>query len=129
MQWVSFNNTRISRLESSQLKTWKVFPASIDLRIHAAFTDRNNRLEPYFFIGPGIKIPLVAHVNLQNNLNYNSHGSATLDLGIGINKKLKAFCLQPELRYSFGLNNLSTTPGVRSMYFHTLSLLIKFMDS
>lgn len=126
---LSFNNARVSRFESSALKTWKVFPASIDLRMHATFTDKNNRLEPYFFIGPGAKIPLAAHVNLQNNLNYSSRGSATLDVGIGINKPFHAFRLQPELRYSFGLNNLSNTPGVRSMYFHTLSLLVKFMDS
>ncbi len=124
----SFSNARISRMETTSFTTWKVFPVSLDLRVNATFTDRSRKLEPYFLVGPAVKVPLSAHVNLQSNLNYNSAASVAFDMGIGVNKSFTQFHLQPELRYSIGLNNLSKTPGVSRMYFHTLSLLVKFLD-
>ena len=47
-----------------------------------------------------------------------------IDLGFGIDKALEYFNFSPEIRYSYGFNNISNVEGVKNMHFHCVSIVV-----
>lgn len=105
---------------------FKVMPLRLDFMMYTIFRDEKHKLQPYFFFGPSIKTPL-------NNVNgiqqYSLVTDIGVDLGIGLNKAFTNFQFAPELKYSFGLMNLSRTIGVNDMKLHTLSLVFNIKNN
>ncbi len=120
---LSFNNNELilNFNEDSKYK-YEVLPISLEFMTHFIFKKNNENLSPYFYFGPNLKIPISVKSQYQHN-----HPVLAIDAGIGLDKALKNFNFAPELRYSYGLSAVILTPSVRSLRFHSVSLIFNFM--
>lgn len=123
---VSFNNSEVSFTNIDDSKTeYEIMPISLDFMTHFIFKRNNEKLSPYFFFGPNVKIP-IAEKN-DNSTTYSTKSDFAIDFGIGVDKPFTHFHFSPELRYSFGLLNINQNPSIQSLYFHNISLVFNFL--
>lgn len=123
---LSFNNSKVLFSTSSDSPDkYEIMPAGIELMTHFIIKKKSQSLRPYFIFGPNIKIPLPK--TTSNTTSYSTGTDIALDLGIGIDKSLEKFNFSPELRYSFGLQNVNTNPAVQSLSLHNISLIFNFL--
>ena len=123
---MSFNNSEVNfnNLDGSQTE-YEIMPISFDLMAHFIFKKNNEKLSPYFFFGPNVKIP-VSKKN-DNTTAYSTNSDFAIDFGIGIDKPFTYFNFSPELRYSFGLLNVNQHPSIQSLKFHNISFVFNFL--
>jgi hypothetical protein len=122
---LSFNNGKVdlSNQDGSN-SIYEVMPISLDLMAHFIIKKEGGRLSPYFLIGPNFKIPLSQET--VDTTEFPTAPDFAIDFGIGVDKAFRSFCFAPELRYSYGLLNVSQNPRVQSLGFHSLSLVLNF---
>jgi hypothetical protein len=125
---LSFNNIRFNEIDGQGNENqFKVMPMRLDFMMYAIFRDQKQKLQPYFFFGPSIKTPLdKSPIGMKQ---YSLVTDIGLDLGIGLNKVLPNFQFAPELKYSFGLMNLTRSEGVNKMNLHMLSLVFNIKSN
>ena len=123
---MSFNNSEVNfnNLDGSQTE-YEIMPISLDLMAHFIFKKNNEKLSPYFFFGPNVKIP-VSKKN-DNTTAYSTNYDFAIDFGIGLDNSFPHFNFSPELRYSFGLLNVNQNPSLQSLNFHNISLVFNFL--
>jgi hypothetical protein len=122
---LSSNNSKIVFINSDGSHTeYEVMPTSLDFMTHFIFKKNNEKLSPYFFFGPNIKIPISKKTD--NITSFRTNSDFAIDFGIGIDKELTKFNFSPELRYSFGLLNVNQNPSIQSLKFHNISLIFNF---
>jgi outer membrane protein W len=123
---VSFNNSEVNftNIDGSQTE-YEIMPISLDFMTHFIFKRNNEKLSPYFFFGPNVKIP-ISEKN-DNSTTYSTKSDFAIDFGIGVDKPFTHFHFSPELRYSFGLLNINQNPSIQSLYFHNISLVFNFL--
>jgi hypothetical protein len=123
---VSFNNSEVNftNFDGSQTE-YEIMPISLDFMTHFIFKRNNEKLSPYFFFGPNVKIPISEKNN--NSTPYSTKSDFAIDFGIGVDKPFTHFHFSPELRYSFGLLNINQNPSIQSLYFHNISLVFNFL--
>jgi len=123
---ISFNNSKISFAHFDQSTTvYNIMPISLDVMAHFVFKKSNEKLSPYFFFGPDVKIPISN--GDKSSTTFSTRSDFALDFGIGVNKAFNHFNFSPELRYSFGLLNVNQHPSLRTLNFHTISLVFNFL--
>lgn len=124
---LAFGNSQVIQSDGARSVTsWKVFPASVDVRLHLVFKDHRKTWKPYLVTGPSFKLPINAHVNLQRSLRYDTGALIAADFGVGLEREFRNFRFAPELRHSMGLKNISKTAGINQLYLHTFSLVLNF---
>ena len=124
---VSFNNSEVNFINIDGSKTeYEIMPISLDFMTHFIFKRNNEKLSPYFFFGPNVKIP-ISEKN-DNSMTYSTKSDFAIDFGIGVDKPFTNFHFSPELRYSFGLLNINQNPSIQSLYFHNISLVFNFLE-
>ena len=123
---MSFNNSKVNfnNIDGSQTE-YEIMPISLDFMAHFIFKKKNEKISPYFFFGPNVKIP-VSKKN-DNSTTFSTNSDFAIDFGIGIDKPFTNFNFSPELRYSFGLLNVNQHPSIQSLYFHNISLVFNFL--
>lgn len=123
---LSFNNVRFKEVNGNvTTNNFKVMPLRLDFMMYAIFRDQKHKLQPYFFFGPSIKTP----INKVNGIEqYSLVTDIGVDFGIGLNKVFPNVQFSPELKYSFGLMNLSRNQGVNNMKLHMLSLVFNIKN-
>lgn len=121
---LSFNDSYV-RFEDFPEESYEVFPISLEIMPHFVFKKEGNKLNPYFLVGPNIKIPLQRKIN--DPTVYSTSFDFAIDVGIGFEKPLDYFNLGAELRYSYGLMNVNQYPVFRSLYFHNVALVFSFL--
>jgi hypothetical protein len=123
---LSFNNGKINfiNVDGTQSR-YRVMPISLDFMAHFIFKDQKEKLSPYFYFGPNIKIPISK--KSDNSAVYSTKPDFAIDFGIGIDKAFAHFNFSPELRYSIGLLNINRNPSIQSLYFHKISLIFNLM--
>ena len=123
---MSFNNSNVNfnNIDGSQ-SSYEVLPISLDFMAHVIFKKNGEKLNPYFFFGPNVKIP-ISKKN-DNTTTYSTSSDFAIDFGIGIDKPFTHFKFSPELRYSFGLMNVNQHPLIQSLNFHNISLVFNFL--
>ena len=122
---VSFNNSRLSFSNTDGSTAYSVMPVSFELVTHFIFKKKNEKLSPYFFFGPNLKIPISK--KLENSTTFPTNADFAIDFGVGIDKSFTKFNFSPELRYSFGLLNVNKHPSIQSLSFHNISLVFNFL--
>ena len=123
---ISFNNSKVNFTNNDGSQTgYEIMPISLDFMAHFIFKKNNEKLSPYFFFGPNVKIP-ISKKN-DNSTTYSTNSDFAIDFGIGINKPFAHFNFSPELRYSFGLLNINQHPSIQSLNFHNISLVFNFL--
>jgi hypothetical protein len=122
---ISFNNSSVkfSHFDGSATE-YNVMPISLDLMAHVVFKKSNEKLSPYFFFGPDVKIP-VSNGD-KSSTAFPTRTDFAFDFGIGMDKAFKQFNFAPELRYSFGILNVNQNPALKTLNFHTISLVFNF---
>ena len=123
---LTFNKNQVTIMNGDgSITAFKEMPTSMDFMTHFMLIDRNKKLSPYFFVGPNLKIPVeynpVASILPSTKTNF------ALDFGIGFDRAFSFFHIAPELRYSFGLINLSRSSSIPNMQHHNISLVINFL--
>jgi len=78
---------------------------------------------PYILFGPRYDIPVISKTGSGNQL---AKSNLSLELGIGLERAFPNFVFSPELRYSYGLSNISATTDMQSVQLHTISLILIF---
>lgn len=120
---ISFNNSSVKFTNIDGTTTeYEVMPISLDFMAHLVFKKNYEKLSPYFFFGPNIKIPVSNKVDDPTTFSTNS--DFAIDFGIGLDKSFANFDFSPELRYSFGLLNVNQHPFIRALNFHAISLVL-----
>lgn len=120
---VVFNESKISYSNTDGSRSdYQVMPSYLALMTHFVLKNERSSYSPYIFIGPNLKVPL------QNEENYpyefSSGTDFAIDLGVGVDRNLPYFRFAPELRYSFGLLNVSQHPTITSINFHTIAFVM-----
>jgi hypothetical protein len=82
--------------------------------------------QPYIYVGPNVILPLLDKPNLNNITSQKP--SFAIDFGFGLDFKKTKFIFSPEIKYSFGYNNVRNIEAYTKSTFHTLSLIFNFKD-
>lgn len=123
---LSYNNSKISVAEiPKNHEVLNIYPVLMDFCTPITYTLYNKRLFPYISFGPSYRVPLINN----KKMNYATTKSGiAVDLGFGIEKQFSYFKLAPEIRYSYGLTNISEGKSINQLYFHTFTLVFNFKD-
>lgn len=100
--------------------------SSLQLMGHLLIKIPRGSYKPFLTIGPNLRIPVKQENLPQGNYGYRS--DVAMDVGIGCEKVLKPFSIQPEIRYSYGFRNINLNPYSGPLYFHQLSLILAFTE-
>lgn len=103
---------------------YDVFPAAVNVMVHAAYKMGKNERRPYFFAGPNFRMPVSR--NSGETSTFETTPDLAIDLGFGLDNKLKHFVFAPELKYSFGFMNVNNNPILQSLTFHSITLVLNF---
>lgn len=97
---LSFNYTK-AQVNS---ETLKLDPFNLDFMLHAKwnFLKRDSKVNPYGYLGPGLRVPISG--NSSDNFNTKSAWSG--DLAFGVDFELNSFYISPEIRLSNGISNI-----------------------
>ncbi len=115
---VSFNTS--SFLQDGQEFT--INPVNIELVGHMKFNLSRTGLSPYIVAGPNLRLPIG-----QGQLRMPSRENVAIDLGVGLDMPIgRKVRIAPELRYSFGLMDITQSENVNDIRFHNVSLILNF---
>lgn len=122
---LSFNNGKVDlpRLDGSN-SIYEVMPISLDLMAHFILKKPGGSLHPHFLVGPNFKMPLSQKTD--DTTVFPTAPDFAIDFGVGVDKAFRGFWFAPELRYSYGLLNVNQNPEIRSLGFHSVSLVLNF---
>ena len=110
---------------TSERRTWE--SADLGLAIQAVGTTTANGLGPYFGLGPAMQLAVGKDVSSPTP-------RFSIDASVGYRFKVSSFYMAPELRYSYGLTNMTEddssiqTQAIEQLRNHVLSLAIVFQD-
>ena len=125
---LSFNNVYLDYQNSQGelLTSTRVYNQTLDFSLlgHYYLGAKNNK--PFLLFGPSVITPL----NKSNNepIVVFNRTTVAIDLGIGFDMPLKSFHFAPEIRYSYGLNNINSSPQLNQLYYHRLTLALNFKE-
>ncbi|MFT5860724.1 MAG: hypothetical protein ACI865_002838 [Flavobacteriaceae bacterium] len=113
---LSFNT---STLTDASGERFKINPVDLEFIGHLRFKLRKGGFSPYILAGPNVKIPLG-----QGALTLPTRQDVAIDIGVGLDVPLFKWRIAPELRYSYGLKNITENASVGDVRFHNVSLIL-----
>ena len=124
---LAFNNCKVNYSSgNSENETYEVMPINVGLMGHFVVKKQNNNVSPYLFFGPQYQLSLMRNQRSITD-DFATNDSFALDFGIGLEKGFKHFNFAPELRYSYGFNNVNQNPALSLLHFHNISLIFNFL--
>lgn len=122
---LAFHNNEVKTVNNdNSITTYSVLPISFNVMTHFIYKIGEGKTIPYVLVGPNYKLPIKDNSKSNNELN--SKPDFAIDLGIGLENKLKYFIFAPELRYSYGLLNVNNNPSLQSLNYQSISLVCNF---
>ena len=87
---LSFNNSKVNftQIDGSETE-YEIMPVSLNFMTHFIFKKNNEKLIPYFFFGPNVKVPISEKSN--NSMTFGTNSDFAIDFGIGVDKPLTDF--------------------------------------
>ena len=116
---ISFNNSKVNLGDTQEAYE---IPTNLELMTHVVLQNENMKLNPYFFFGPNVKIPAA-----DNTTTYSANTDVAIDFGFGIMKAFSKLNFSPELRYSYGLRDISRYASVGSLNYNHIALVFNFL--
>lgn len=117
---LSFNTSRVT----DGTTTYKVNPVDVELMAHLRTKLWKGGFSPYLTAGPNVKIPL----GQRSEFTLPTRNDVAIDVGVGLDVPFgKKIRVSPELRYSFGLLNISQSNSVGDLKFHNVALILNFV--
>lgn len=115
---LSFNAGQISQSNTN----YTVSTSSLELMGHLKYRFARSQFSPYVLAGPNYRIPLRTgaedYVPTRNDL--------ALDVGVGLDIPLIGFKISPELRYSYGVTNITNSADFSDLNHHNIAISLIF---
>lgn len=121
---LAFYNSSVEYPSGEATATYDVFPAAMNVMVHAAYEMGRGSRRPYFFAGSNFRVPVSVKSGETNT--FETTTDLAIDFGIGLENKLKHFIFAPELKYTFGFMNVNNNPALQNLNFHSISLVFNF---
>lgn len=115
---LSFNATRLDQSNTS----YNVNGVNLEFIGHLKYNLFRTGFTPYLLAGPNFRVPLV---NAESDFVPTKEDVA-LDFGIGLDLPLRNFKVSPELRYSFGLMNITESESYSDLKYNNIALVLVF---
>lgn len=109
---------------ANPISQYRINPFSIDFMSHLKYNLPIGPSRIYGALGLSVNVPIREEMQTPND--YRVRGGYNADFGIGFELPLKQFDLSPELRYSYGLNNINMHPGLLDLHINSLVLALIF---
>ncbi len=120
---LAFYGNKVTVIKSdNSMNTYEV-PPMAELSASLKYKLLGKGMQPYIIAGPGYKIPVID--NSIKNMQF-ARPVISADLGIGLEKRFPKFSVAPELRYSYGVNNISSIPGVQKATLNSFVFTVNF---
>ncbi len=122
---ISFHHSKVIFRGAKQNKIeYQIMPVAFEFMFHAVLKKESQKLSPYLIVGPNIRVPLSPEPS--DTISYSTNSDIAIDVGIGLDKAFEYFYFAPELRYSYGLLNLSQNPEVPNLRLHSIAVVFTF---
>ncbi len=120
---LSFNASRLEQ----QGVNYKVNPTNLEFMGHLKYNVLKNKFTPYLIAGPNFRMPLGAEE--ESNIIPTKNDLA-IDIGAGLDIPMFGwFTLAPEIRYSFGLNDIEdNSSSISNLRYNNIALVLIFKD-
>jgi hypothetical protein len=120
---LSFYGTKIKAFNiDNTIATYELAPM-FELAASLVYKPIGEGLNPYLTLGPGYKLPITGPIDNAIQL---TRSVMACNIGAGVEIKCPKFTVAPELRYSFGLNNISQVAGVPDVRANSWSVIVGF---
>ncbi len=123
---LSFNNAFLDYKNSQGdlLTSTRAYNQTLDFALLGQVYLGNKKNRPYLVFGPSATTPLPKSDN-DAAVIFNKTTLA-VDFGFGFDVSLKNLHFAPEMRYSYGLTDMNSSPQLDQLYFHRLTLAFNF---
>ncbi len=122
---LSFNQSQVDFITPDQHHyAYEVMPVSLDFMTHAHYKISQKKSGVYVLAGPNFKLPVVD--KSKQDADFNTKPDFAIDFGIGFDYFTQHFTVAPELRYSYGLLNVSGNPHVPDLNYNKITLVVNF---
>ena len=106
---------------SFENEEYRVNPADLEMILHFRRKFFKGGFSPYIIAGPNVKVPLPGRYAMI----LPTRQDVAIDVGVGLDVPFgKKIRVAPELRYSFGLLNISESSTVNDLKFHNVALVL-----
>jgi len=115
---LSFNAGQINQANTD----YAVSASSLELMAHLKYRLMRSNFSPYILAGPNYRVPLAN----RNNEAVPTSSDVAIDVGVGLDIPLIGFKMSPELRYSYGLTNITNSDEFSDINHHNIALSLIF---
>jgi hypothetical protein len=115
---LSFNAGQLKQANTD----FAVSASSLELMAHLKYRMMRSNFSPYILAGPNYRVPLAN----RNNNAVPTSSDVAIDVGVGVDIPLIGFKLSPELRYSYGLSNVTNSDAFSDLNHHNIALSLIF---
>lgn len=117
---MSFNASQLEQSNTS----YNVNAINLEFLGHLKYKFARGNFSPYILSGPNFRLPIDR--NESNDVPV-QEGWA-IDVGAGLDIPFGVFKMAPEIRYSYGLSNITSSSNFSDLRFHNIALVLVFTD-
>lgn len=115
---LSFNAGQLNQSNTD----YAVSASSLELMGHLKYRFAKSNFSPYILAGPNYRIPL----STRDDNAVPTRNDVAIDIGLGLDIPLIGFKISPEVRYSYGLTNISTSDAFSDLNHHNIAVSLIF---
>lgn len=115
---LSFNATKLDQNTVS----YEVNAVNLEFMAHFKYKFSKGKFSPYILSGPNLRVPLF----VDNSDYVPTKQDVAIDAGVGFDFPLGSVKISPELRYSFGLTNISESNNFSDLKSNNIALMLIF---
>ncbi len=115
---LSFNAAQLNQSNTD----YSVSASSLELMGHLKYRFAKSNFSPYVLAGPNYRVPL----STRNENSVPTRNDLAIDVGLGLDIPLIGFKISPEVRYSYGLTNISTSDDFSDLNHHNIAVSLIF---
>jgi hypothetical protein len=103
---------------------YEITPVMVEIMLHSRYIFDQSKHKLYILFGPNFKVPLN---DADNASVLGTSSDLALDFGLGYNNQISFLTIRPEIRYSYGLRNISNLSNTGIINNHNIALVINFL--
>jgi len=115
---LSFNAGQINQSNTD----YAVSASSLELMGHLKYRIMKSNFSPYILAGPNYRVPL----ETRNDNTVPTRNDLAIDVGVGLDIPFIGFKMSPELRYSYGLTNITNSDEFSDLNYHNIAVSLIF---
>ncbi|GAB5418259.1 MAG: hypothetical protein Crog4KO_16360 [Crocinitomicaceae bacterium] len=115
---LSFNAGQLNQSNTE----YSVSASSLELMGHLKYRFAKSNFSPYVLAGPNYRLPL----STRDENSVPTRNDVAIDVGLGLDIPLIGFKISPEVRYSYGLTNISTSDAFSDLNHHNIAVSLIF---